>query len=940
LPPVDARGCDGVDGLPAAGEACRPLPVDGCSEGPFEADAWPVGTVFVRAGAADGNGSAERPFGTLEAALAVVGRGGTVGLGPGRYAAPTLNDAVTLQGRCARDVVLEGALTAALASEVTLIDLGVEGTIDVEADALAMLERVQLTNVTDRPALRVGGVARATALRVLGPGEGVRVVPGGRLDCAGCVVHGTAETGIQIDPGAEATLEDAVVLLVAPGERPFRGFVHVAGSLHARGLTVLGSLGQHFGRDVVAVKSVGGEATLDHVRVASIRTGLLAEEGGDIIATDLVASRMSTSGVQAQSGGTVRGARWRIDGSGDSGSGGITTFRGGRVVAEQVDIRFERQPLFLAGPASSTSLRDTRLDSSRHADFVVDGADLVLQRARIIEVSPVVLGRDPTETSIRFEDVELLGAGLSLWRAEARITRVSIDHPFEDGIGLIAGDSVLRLRDVFVRSSGVTVRASGGSIDADGVTVVASPVAAPQTPPYGAGVEVIDADGEVAHVATTGTWHYGVAVARWEAEAAPQVRLSDIRVQGVRPDPYGFFVNDPKPAGVRVLDASVSVDRLSVTDVPGPGLLVSRGGSLTARRVALHDTGTEQDDDFGRGGLVVTEAGRASIEDLDVRRALGFGVTVDGSDLTLARAHVSDVLPRADGPPPTAVLSLGGQLDLAGLALATDGGAALVAQGGTLTLADGALRGGGIATVGEASVDVERVAVRGGESPSLLAADGSQVSVRNLLLADAAGGIAAASAAEVTLEDAVIDHPAGPGLTAHAANVTARNVAVTAPAEDAACAWATDRAGVTLEGARLGQCGAAGVATLNSTLVATDVLIEAGAGHGAACDGGELSLTTFRVERNAGAGVVARDCEATLTDGWLVANGAAWTTHPGGAARADDVARRGNEVDTAECLEACDPLPSPPAAPTPPLVEPLERWPPPPWFGVPDEDEK
>ncbi len=440
--------------------------------------------------------------------------------------------------------------------------------------------------------------------------------------------------------------------------------------------------------------------------------------------------------------------------------------------------------------------------------------------------------------------------------------------------------------------------------------------------------------------ATTGTWHHGVAVARWEAPQTPRVRLSDVRVQGVRPDPYGFFVNDPKPAGVRVLDASVTLDRLSVTDVPGPGLVVSRGSSLTARRVALHDTGTEADGDFGRGGLVVTEGGSATVEDLDVRRALGFGVAVDGSDLTLTRAHVSEVVPRADGAPPTAVLNLAGRLDLVGVALASDGGAAVVTQGGTLTVGDGALGGGGIAALEGATVAIERVASRGGVRPALLAADGAQMNARDVLVADGAGPMAALSAAEVTLRDALLDRPAGPGLTAHAATLTARNVAVTAPAGDSVCAWTTAGAEMTLDGARLHPCGAAGLGTHAATLTATNLVVDAAAGDGAVCDGGDLSLDAFRLERNAGAGVVAHACEATLADGLLVANGGAWTTHSGGAVRADDVARQDNEVDTVACTADCDPLPSPPAAPRPPRVEPLEDWPPPPWFGTAGEDEK
>ncbi len=134
--------------------------------------------------------------------------------------------------------------------------------------------------------------------------------------------------------------------------------------------------------------------------------------------------------------------------------------------------------------------------------------------------------------------------------------------------------------------------------------------------------------------------------------------------------------------------------------------------------------------------------------------------------------------------------------------------------------------------------------------------------------------------------------------------------------------------------------GAAGLGTHTSTLAATNLLVDAAAGDGAVCDGGDLSLDAFRLERNAGAGVVAHACDATLADGLLVANGGAWITHPGGAVRADDVARQDNEVDTVACTADRDPLPSPPTAPTPPRVEPLEDWPPPPWFDAAGEDEK
>jgi hypothetical protein len=205
---------DCPDGLAHfAGEReCRRIG-DAC---PAEGDEWPIGLPgdaqirFVRAGAAPGgDGTRERPFGTIAAALADAPEGTIVALGPG-----TFDEAVQLR----RGVTLWGACVAATIVTCSAPD-DVAGTIDVRgADAVVRNLRVGgaragLTVDGAVPSVSLDGVliegatgygVRVTRARVVGRDVVVR-------DTAGLPGSGTLGLGLWAGEGARVELSAAVV---------------------------------------------------------------------------------------------------------------------------------------------------------------------------------------------------------------------------------------------------------------------------------------------------------------------------------------------------------------------------------------------------------------------------------------------------------------------------------------------------------------------------------------------------------------------------------------------------------------------------------------------------------------------------------------------------------------------------------------------------------
>ncbi len=232
--------------------------------GDLEVDAE---TVHVSAGATDGYGSSEAPFGSIQQALDAAGAagGGLVAVSAGTYPEvldiDASHDGVKLAGRCRELVVLDasvdadataGIMIAASDGEVELQGLTVEralnqgitvrsGTARVRSCAVADCENVglgaygttlndSLTEIDDclLTGNRVSGVfvqepttsvsMRNTIIRDTRPGPGLTmsyslvVLNGAVVDAEGCRLEGSQGVEVLVfQQGATAVLRDSVV---------------------------------------------------------------------------------------------------------------------------------------------------------------------------------------------------------------------------------------------------------------------------------------------------------------------------------------------------------------------------------------------------------------------------------------------------------------------------------------------------------------------------------------------------------------------------------------------------------------------------------------------------------------------------------------------------------------------------------------------------------
>ncbi|MBL8952594.1 MAG: hypothetical protein JNK82_17575 [Myxococcaceae bacterium] len=216
----------GEPGCSRVGEACA-------------ADGWPTQLpagrpiVYVRAGAAAGNGSKASPFGSLAQALAGGGAGKVLALAPGSYEPPGPLPANTvLWGACVAQTVLTVGPASTLPAVVyvfaagvevhqlrvtgPVVGVGVSGTTAQLSLADVVVDGATGLGLLLQTGARVTGqnlVVRSTQTRADGTlGGGVHVVDGAMLTVSRGVISSNRNVGVFVfNPGADVTLEQVAV---------------------------------------------------------------------------------------------------------------------------------------------------------------------------------------------------------------------------------------------------------------------------------------------------------------------------------------------------------------------------------------------------------------------------------------------------------------------------------------------------------------------------------------------------------------------------------------------------------------------------------------------------------------------------------------------------------------------------------------------------------
>lgn len=240
-----AHVCDPWEGARprcAAGEllragGCEPIAVDCGTDAPPETSA--PGVVLVRPGSAGGDGSLERPFGTVAEALASGAR--TLALGPGEHAITGGISGATLIGTCSTLTTIRLEHTLPFSGVTTLRRLRVTGAgqLLVPIGAELVLDRVEIDGMSHPIELRGSLLAQRTSIH----------------DNAGEAIGGFDATSIVLEDVALERIEGTAIFLDAVTTQ--RAVVSLVG-------VVLADVGAGTSREAI---SIDGAATLNVERV-------------------------------------------------------------------------------------------------------------------------------------------------------------------------------------------------------------------------------------------------------------------------------------------------------------------------------------------------------------------------------------------------------------------------------------------------------------------------------------------------------------------------------------------------------------------------------------------------------------------------------------------------------------------------------------------------
>ncbi len=255
----------GDDGCSIAGGACP------AGEFPEDLPAGPI--LYVRAGAAGGDGSPALPFGSIQQAIGAGGDGAVIAIGKGRFAESlSIDRDVSLIGACAETIVAS----------------------TIEVSARVSLGSLSVTPGPTRAAVRIdeGGVVAVADVVVSTAAVGFDVR--GRLEGGPLVV--SAARGIEVT--GESVLDRALV----SGGSVSGVAVRAAGMGTFSNLLVSSS-------SAAVIGDGDSMVTLEGADLASNRIGLLAEGRATIEANDSAVVASSNNGIMVRGQAQLNGHR-------------------------------------------------------------------------------------------------------------------------------------------------------------------------------------------------------------------------------------------------------------------------------------------------------------------------------------------------------------------------------------------------------------------------------------------------------------------------------------------------------------------------------------------------------------------------------------------------------------------------------------------------------
>lgn len=592
----------------AVGGGCAEAEVSGACAAP-----WPDAggdAVYVRAGE-DGDGSADAPYGELQAAVDAAAGAGIlhVLVAEGTYGALELgreHDGLVVEGACADGVVIDAAggpfgvtSLGGFETEVTLAALTVTGGqgygVQVRQGTLVLRDAVVRDNVGVGAAVWEEQLYDSVLVAERTRFTGGLAIPSGCRDLGYRIDEGCQGQGLDVSLGGQARLVDAEI-----SDNTHIGLLQTGGSVEMTGGAVTGTWAPDTDFVTAGVVISAATATLTGVRVeGNEAVGVDARDGASVTLEDAEVTGSLHEGrwgygigLRAQDDGTIEVAGGRVgalEGAGvQASTGGRLTLSGLRIADVDTVPESDGGVGIQVLDGGEVVAEDVTIEDTVGLGALVDGEGSWLV-ARALTVRGTVPA--PALTSAWAVDV---GDGGAAW--------------LED-VSLHDNDQGIRAWDE--RGDPVTLHVAGGRIvgpAGDGLhnalmvydaTAVVTDLSVEDAAGVGVFVYGEDARAELFRVDVSGTrtgggaYGYGLTVEGGASATARDCTFADsahfnvlamnsaLAIDGGAVRDARFGPTYTLAAGVAASRSVVTLDGTALSGGDGPGLLSTDGASVT-----------------------------------------------------------------------------------------------------------------------------------------------------------------------------------------------------------------------------------------------------------------------------------------------------------------------------------------------------------------------